>query len=83
MVSGRFAWDEDVVGAGLVPGHGTATPKEAAIDERLIRLWSGPQGAPKAAAAGGANTKVALEAGKAVVSIPSAARAGLRGCTVF
>lgn len=70
VVSGRFAWDEDIVGAGLVPGRGTATPNEAAVAERLIRLWSGPQGAPKAAAAGGANTKVALEAGKAVVSFP-------------
>ncbi len=70
VVSGAFAWDEDIVGAGLVPGRGTATPNRAALNERLIRLWSGPQGAPKAAAAGGENTKVAMEAGKPVVTFP-------------
>ena len=70
VVSGAFAWDEDVVGAGLVPGRGTATPNRAALNERLIRLWSSPQGAPKAAAAGGEKTKVAMEGGKAVVTFP-------------
>src|ERR1700730_5786502 len=62
VVSGAFAWDEDIVGAALVPGRGTATPNRAALNERLIWLWSSPQGAPKAAAAGGENTKVAMEA---------------------
>ena len=70
VVSGQFAWDEDMVGAGLVPGRGTATPNRAALNERLIRLWSSPQGAPKAAAAGGENTKVAMEGGKPVVTFP-------------
>jgi hypothetical protein len=70
VVSGAFAWDEDIVGAGIVPGRGTPTPKRTALNERLIRLWSGPQGAPKAAAAAGENTKVAMEAGKPVVSFP-------------
>jgi len=70
VVSGAFAWDEDIVGAGLVPGRGTATPNRAALNERLIRLWSSPQGAPKAAAAGGENTKVAMERGKPVVTFP-------------
>jgi hypothetical protein len=65
-----FAWDEDVVGAGLVAGRGTATPNRAALAERLIRLWSSPQGAPKAAAAGGEKTKVAVENGKPVVTYP-------------
>ena len=78
VVSGQFAWDEDVLGAGLVPGRGTATPKPAALNERLIRLWSGPQGAPKAAAAGGANTKVAVEGGKPVVTFPIP---GVQGAT--
>jgi hypothetical protein len=67
LKSGAFAWDEDVVGAGLVPGRGTATPNRAALSERLIRLWSSPQGAPKAAA-GGENTRVAMEGGKPVVT---------------
>jgi hypothetical protein len=70
VVSGGFAWDEDIVGAGLVPGRGTATPNRAALNERLVRLWSSPQGAPKAAAAGGENTKVAIEDGKPVVTFP-------------
>src|SRR5262249_8091286 len=67
VVSGAFAWDEDVLGAGLEPGRGTATPNRAALSERLIRLWSSPQGAPKAAAAGGENTRVTIEDGKPVV----------------
>jgi hypothetical protein len=70
VVSGAFAWDEDVIGAGLVPGRGNATPNRAALSERLIRLWSSPQGAPKAAASGGENTKVAMEGGKPVVTFP-------------
>jgi hypothetical protein len=70
VVSGEFAWDEDIVGAGLVPGRGTATPNRAALNERLIRLWSSPQGAPKAATASGENTKVAMEGGKPVVTFP-------------
>src|SRR5437870_2405257 len=70
VVSGQFAWDEDMVGAGLVPGRGTATPNRAALNERLIRLWSSPQAAPKAAAAGGENTKVAIEDGKPIVTFP-------------
>src|SRR5438093_5519704 len=59
-----------MVGAGLVPGRGTPTPNRAAINERLIRLWSSPQGAAKAAAAGGDNTKVAIEDGKPIVTFP-------------
>ena len=53
-VSGDFAWDEDMPGAELVAGKGKATPKQAALEERLIRLWASPHGAPKAAIAGAA-----------------------------
>ena len=70
VVSGAFAWDEDIVGAGLVPGRGTPAPNRTALNERLMRLWSSPQGAPKAAAAGGDNTKVAIEDGRPVVTFP-------------
>jgi len=70
VVSGDFAWDEDILGAELVPGKGKATPRPAARDERLIRLWSGPQGAPKAAVAAGANTKVTIVSGKTVLTYP-------------
>jgi len=53
-VSGAYAWDEDMPGAELVPGKGKATPRPAALAERLIRLWASPHGAPKAAIAGAA-----------------------------
>jgi hypothetical protein len=52
VASGEYAWDEDIPGAGLVSGEGTATPMPDALEERLIRLWASPQGAPKAALAG-------------------------------
>jgi len=52
VVSGRYAWNEDVPGAGLEPGRGTVTPTPGALNERLIRLWASPYGAPKAALAG-------------------------------
>jgi len=51
-VSGDYAWNSDVPGAGLIPGEGTVTPMPEARDERLIRLWASPLGAPKAALAG-------------------------------
>jgi len=70
VVSGQYAWDEDILGAELVAGKGKATPRPAALRERLIRLWSGPQGAPKAAAAGGDKTMVSEVAGKLVVTYP-------------
>ena len=49
VVSGPFAWNEDIPGAEIVAGKGKAMPMPAATQERLIRLWAGPQGAPKAA----------------------------------
>jgi hypothetical protein len=70
VVSGQYAWNEDVVGAGLIAGRGMPTPLPALATERLIRIWGGPQGAAKAAAAGGDATKVAMENGKPVVTFP-------------
>src|SRR5437867_6566441 len=70
VLSGQYAWDEDMAGAELVQGKGKATPKPAALHERLIRLWSGPQGAVKAANAGGDKTTVAEVAGKMTVTYP-------------
>jgi len=52
VVHGHYAWNEDMVGAEIIPGKGHATPMPDAVDERLIRLWASPQGAPKAAIAG-------------------------------
>jgi hypothetical protein len=51
VVSGHYAWNEDMAGAEIVPGKGKATPMPGAVEERLIRLWASPQGAPKAAIA--------------------------------
>src|SRR6195256_411901 len=51
-LSGGYAWNEDTQGAELVPGQGKTTPMPATVEERMIRLWSGPQGAFKAAFAG-------------------------------
>ncbi len=52
VLSGAYAWNEDILGAELVPGQGKATPMPATVEERMIRLWASPQGAWKAAMAG-------------------------------
>ena len=52
VLSGAYAWNEDIQGAELVPGKGKATPMPATVEERMIRLWAGAQGAFKAAFAG-------------------------------
>ena len=70
VLGGQYAWDEDIPGAELISGKGHATPKPAALRERLIRLWAGPQGAVKAANAGGDKTTVAEVAGKMTVTFP-------------
>jgi hypothetical protein len=53
-MSGDYAWDETIPGAELVPGEGKATPRPGTLQERRIRLWASPQGAPKAALAAAA-----------------------------
>jgi hypothetical protein len=52
VLSGAYAWDEDIPGAELIKGKGKATPMAAATQERMIRLWASPQGALKSALAG-------------------------------
>jgi hypothetical protein len=52
VLSGAYAWNEDIQGAELVPGEGTATPMPATVEERMIRLWANPQGAWKSAMVG-------------------------------
>src|SRR6185436_17403428 len=56
VVSGLYAWNEDMIGAEIGGARGKATPMPAAVQERLIRFWAGPQGAPKAAVAGTTDT---------------------------
>src|SRR5262245_27338531 len=52
VLSGAYAWNEDIAGAELIKGKGKATPMAAATRERMIRLWAGPQGALKSALGG-------------------------------
>jgi hypothetical protein len=56
VVSGLYAWDEDTPGAEIGPTKGKTTPMPSAVQERLIRFWASPQGAPKAAVAGTTDT---------------------------
>jgi hypothetical protein len=56
VVSGFYAWNEDVLGAEIGGTKGKVTPMPSAVQERLIRLWASPQGAPKAALAGTTET---------------------------
>ena len=53
-MSGDYSWDDDIAGAELVPGKGKSTPRPETYEERRIRLWASPQGAPKAAIAAAA-----------------------------
>jgi hypothetical protein len=52
VLSGAYAWNEDIPGAELIAGKGKATPMPSTVEERMIRLWASPQGAWKAAMAG-------------------------------
>ena len=40
VVSGQYAWNEDIAGAEMVPVKGKVTPMPGAVQERLIRLWT-------------------------------------------
>jgi hypothetical protein len=58
VLSEGYAWNEDTLGAEIIPGgKGKATPMPAAVQERIIRLWASPQGAPKAAIMAAAELK--------------------------
>jgi hypothetical protein len=83
-MSGTYAWDEDIPGAEIVAGQGKATPRPAAYQERLLRLWASPHGAPKAALAAAAGVTPA----DAFVQNPATlldrqAAAGVRGSTTL
>jgi hypothetical protein len=70
VVREKYAWNESEIGAGLVPGKGTATPAMAAVDERLLQIWILPYGIVKAAIAAGDKTKVSHENELTVVTFP-------------
>jgi hypothetical protein len=83
-ISERYVWDEDRPGAEIIPGQGKATPKPAAIDERLIRLWASPHGAPKAAIAAAADIPLAESfAQNPATLLDKQAAAGVRGATTL
>jgi hypothetical protein len=70
VVREKYAWDESEIGAGLVPGKGTATPAISAANNRLLQLWILPYGVIKSAIAAGEKTKVSTENGTTVITFP-------------
>jgi hypothetical protein len=83
-LSGDYAWDEDIPGAELVPGKGKATPRPTALQERLIRLWASPHGAPKAAIAAAAGLPTTESFGEnPAVLLDSQAKAGAKSTTTL
>ena len=69
-VRDAYTWDESEIGAGLIPGKGTATPMTAALKDRLLQLWTLPYGVVKAALAASDKTTVSTEGGATVVTFP-------------
>lgn len=63
VVAGTFAWDE------TQPGQG-ARPVPGSVNERLLQIWTLPQGIVKAATAAGNSAKVTLEGGVVYVTFP-------------
>ena len=56
VVSWQYAWNEDTPGAEIADTKGKVAAMPAAVQERLIRIWASPQGAPKSALAGTMDT---------------------------
>src|SRR6187455_3011475 len=52
VVSWQYAWNEDTPGAEIAGTKRKVAAMPAAVQERLIRIWASPQGAPKSALAG-------------------------------
>jgi hypothetical protein len=83
-MSGEYAWDEDIPGAEIVPGKGKATPRSDALQERWIRLWASPHGAPKAAIAGAAGLPLSESFGQnPAVLIDRQTAAGAKATTTL
>lgn len=69
VVNGRYAWNENVPGAGFITGS-TATPTPAALPERLLDMWTTPHGVLKAAELAAKDAKVSRAGGATVVTFP-------------
>jgi len=73
-----YAWNDSELGAGLIPGKGTATPAMAAVKARLLQLWILPYGVVKAAIAAGDKTMISTAQGSTIITFPlSGALAGV------
>ena len=75
VVSWQYAWNEDTPGAEIAGTKGKVAAMPAAVQERLIRIWASPQGAPKSALAGTMNTWT-LGANPGTVLADGAAKVG-------
>jgi hypothetical protein len=83
-ISGQYVWDEDRPGAEIIPGQGKATPRPAALEERVIRLWASPHGAPKAAIAAAADLPLSESfAQNPATLLDKQAADGVRGATTL
>lgn len=83
-MSGRYAWDEDRPGAEIVAGEGKATSRPGTLEERRIRLWASPHGAPKAAIAAAAGVSLTDAFGQnPAVLLDRQAAAGVKGTTTL
>jgi glyoxylase-like metal-dependent hydrolase (beta-lactamase superfamily II) len=69
VVSGKFAWNESVPGAGFITGS-TATPTPDALNDRMLQLWMLPFGVLKMAVQAGPAARVTTEGGATVVTFP-------------
>jgi hypothetical protein len=79
VVSWQYAWNEDTPGAEIAGTKGKVAAMPAAVQERLIRIWASPQGAPKSALAGTMNTWT-LGANPGTVIADGATKAGNTSC---
>ncbi|HVY63820.1 MAG TPA: hypothetical protein VHH11_03280, partial [Gammaproteobacteria bacterium] len=84
-ISGPYTWDEDMPGAEIIiPGKGKATPRRGVLEERLIRLWASPHGAPKAAIAAAAGLPWPESFGQNPAALlDRQAAAGVKGATTL
>ena len=64
------AWNDSELGAGLIPGKGTATPAMAAAKARLLQMYILPYGVVKAAIEAGEKTTISTAQGSTVITFP-------------
>ena len=65
-----YAWNDSELGAGLIPGKGTATPAMAAAKGRLLQMYILPYGVVKAAIEAGEKTTISTAQGSTVITFP-------------